>query len=391
MIQLPSQVVASAAVNMQSHWQDEDQQWQAVVAKDASADGLFFFAVKTTGVYCWPSCGSRRPRRDNVAFFSERNEAEAAGFRPCKRCRPDLAPLAERLARAIAGACETITNADESVSLKTLAESAGMSPYYFQRTFKKIVGITPKQFEVAQRDQRLKENLRANAGVTDAIYASGFNASSRYYEQSKARLGMTATQLKQGGKGLAIEFTIADCWLGRVLIAATERGVCAIFFASDDGELTAALNEQFPAASITKAKRGSQLEQWVAQALELIADPATPQDLPLDVMGTAFQERVWRALRSIKPGETATYSQIAKSIGAPNAARAVATACAANVAAIAIPCHRVIRADGNLSGYRWGAQRKAEILNRERELNHREETHKAKLRKHERELTSTKE
>ena len=334
--------------------------WRAVARRDRGADGAFFYSVRTTGVYCRPSCGARLPRRENVRFHASCEEAERAGFRPCKRCRPDEAAPALRRAAAVAQACRLIETADESPDLDRLAKSAGMSRFHFHRIFKSITGVTPKAYAAAHRAQRVREELQRSGTVTEAIYSAGFNSSGRFYATSSQALGMSPRTFRSGGGGESIRFAVGECSLGSILVAATDKGVCAVQLGDDPEALVEELQDRFPKAGLKGAS--PDFERWVAQVIGLIETPAGGFDLPLDVRGTAFQQRVWEALRTIPPGSTATYSEIARRIGAPKAVRAVAGACAANAIAVAIPCHRVVRTDGSPSGYRWGIERKQALL-----------------------------
>ena len=343
----------------------DDRRWAAVVGRDATSDGAFYYSVRTTGVYCRPSCAARRPRRDNVAFHATTADAEQAGFRPCRRCRPDEARAAERRAAAITGACQAIEAAvAQPPSLDDLAATAGMSRSHFQREFKAVTGLTPKAYATAVRNRRVRERLAAPQGtVTDAIYDAGFNSNGRFYATSSATLGMTPTDFRAGGNGTTISFAVGECSLGSVLVAATDVGVCAISLGDDPDALVHDLEDRFPRATITGTD--GDFERWMSAVIALVDDPRIGLDLPFDVRGTAFQQRVWLALRDIPAGTTHTYSQVAATIGAPTAVRAVAAACAANRLAVAIPCHRVVRTDGSLSGYRWGVDRKRQLLERE--------------------------
>jgi AraC family transcriptional regulator of adaptative response/methylated-DNA-[protein]-cysteine methyltransferase len=342
----------------------DEARWAAVCAGQTQAEAPFIYAVKTTGIYCRPGCASRRPRRENVAFYASTREARAAGYRPCLRCRPDEPP-ADLLAEAVVQACRAIEAAETPPSLADLAAAAGLSPFHFQRRFKAAVGLTPAAYARARRAERVRANLAAQAGVTEAFYDAGFNSSGRFYETTRESLGMTPSAFKSHGRGETIRYAIADCWLGKALAAATARGICAIALGDDPDKLVADLKARFRDADISPA--GPEFEALFNQVLALIEAPGQPFDLPLDIRAGAFQQRVWQALARIPPGATASYADIAKAIGAPSAARAVAGACAANPVALAIPCHRVVRADGSLSGYRWGVERKRALLLREKQ------------------------
>ncbi len=340
-----------------------DPRWAAVVARDRSADGRFFYSVRTTGVYCRPSCAARTPRPENVAFHLSAAEAEGAGFRPCMRCRPDLPPLAQRQAELVAGLCRLIERADTPPALDELARHAGLSASHLQRLFKTVTGLTPKAYAAAHRARRVRAELDSGARVTDAIYGAGYGSSSRFYEKADAVLGMTPTRYRAGGADCLIRFAIGQCSLGAILVAASESGVCAILLGDDPDALARELQDRFPRAGLVGGDTG--FEQLVARVVGLVEAPRLGLDLPLDVRGTAFQQRVWQALREIPAGRTMSYTEVAERIGAPRAVRAVAAACAANALAVAIPCHRVVRIDGGLSGYRWGVERKRALLERE--------------------------
>jgi AraC family transcriptional regulator, regulatory protein of adaptative response / methylated-DNA-[protein]-cysteine methyltransferase len=343
---------------------EDDPRWSAVVARDRSRDGEFYYSVASTGVYCRPSCPSRRANPRNVRFHETVAEAEKAGFRPCKRCRPDSASIDERQARMVAEACRRIEAAEEPPSLDDLAGAAGLSPYHFHRVFKAVTGVTPKAYASAHRAGRVREELARGAGVTTAIYDAGFNSSSRFYEKSEQILGMRPSDYRAGGARAQIRFAIGQCSLGAILVAASDKGVCTIQMGEDAEALVRQLQDRFPRASLIGAD--VDFEQMVAKVVGLVEAPGLGADLPLDVRGTAFQQRVWQALREIPAGETASYADIAGRIGSPRATRAVAQACASNPLAVAIPCHRVVRTDGGLSGYRWGVERKRTLLERER-------------------------
>jgi AraC family transcriptional regulator, regulatory protein of adaptative response / methylated-DNA-[protein]-cysteine methyltransferase len=342
---------------------DADRCWAVVAARDKASDGQFYYSVATTGVYCRPSCAARRANRKNVAFYKSCKDAEAAGFRPCKRCKPNEPSLAAQYAQKVAEACRSIEAAEEAPTLDELAAEIGVSPYHFHRVFKAITGVTPKAYAVAHRQQRVRANLKRSNSVTEAIHESGFNSSGRFYADSAAVLGMTPSDFRNGGVNADMRFAIGDCSLGSILVAASNKGISAIFLGDDPDDLLRTLQDRFPKANLIGGDRV--FEEVVAKVVGLIEEPATSFDLPLDVRGTAFQHRVWQALRDIPAGTTATYSEIAKRIGMPKAMRAVAAACAANKLAVAIPCHRVVRNDGSLSGYRWGVERKRTLIARE--------------------------
>ncbi len=343
---------------------EQDPRWTAVTVRDASADGVFFYSVRTTGVYCRPSCPSRMPNPKNVAFHLSAAEARAAGFRACLRCKPDEPSQAQRHAALAALACRSIETAQETPSLAALAREAGLSPHYFHRLFKAAVGLTPRDYAAAHKAGRLRHELATGGSVTQAMHAAGYSSSSRLYEHADALLGMTPTAFRDGGPGAVLAFAIGQSSLGAILVARSDKGVCAILIGDDPEALLRDLQGRFPKARLTGGDED--FDALVAQVVRLVEAPGLGLDLPLDVRGTAFQRRVWRALQAIPPGRTASYAEIAKAIGAPKSVRAVAGACAANAIAVAIPCHRVIRNDGGLSGYRWGVARKAALLARER-------------------------
>jgi AraC family transcriptional regulator of adaptative response/methylated-DNA-[protein]-cysteine methyltransferase len=340
-----------------------DPRWVAVHTRDARADGSFFYSVKTTGVYCRPSCGARPALPGNVAFHATAAEAERAGFRPCKRCKPDQPSLAQQHAAMVTAACRAIEQAEVAPTLDQLAAPTGLSPFHFHRVFKAVTGVTPKQYAAAHRNRRVRNELERGASVTSAIFDAGYNTSSRFYETAEQVLGMKPSSYRAGGTDSEIRFAIGECSLGSILVAQSERGVCAILLGDDPDALARDLQDRFPNATLVGGDRS--YEQLVAQVVGFVEAPALGLDLPLDVRGTAFQQRVWRALRDIPAGSTASYSEIARRIGSPQAVRAVAGACAANMLAVAIPCHRVVRNDGELSGYRWGVPRKRSLLERE--------------------------
>jgi AraC family transcriptional regulator of adaptative response/methylated-DNA-[protein]-cysteine methyltransferase len=341
----------------------EDARWAAVQARDAAADGQFVYAVRTTGVYCQPSSAARPPKRKNVEFFDTADAAEAAGYRCSRRARDDQASAAQR-AEMVARACRLIESSETPPALDDLASEVGMSPFHFHRLFKAEIGLTPKAYSSAYRARKLREELSsADASITHAIYGAGFNSNSRFYEASAQLLGMRARDYRAGGAGAVIRFAVGQCSLGAILVAQSQRGICAILLGDDPDRLARDLQDQFPKAEIIGGD--GEFEQLIAQVVGFIEAPSVGLHLPLDVQGTAFQERVWRALREIPPGATVSYTEIAERIGSPKSVRAVAQACAANYIAVAIPCHRVVRRDGDLAGYRWGVDRKRELLRRE--------------------------
>jgi AraC family transcriptional regulator of adaptative response/methylated-DNA-[protein]-cysteine methyltransferase len=338
--------------------------WDAVIAKDKGADGQFYFSVRTTGVYCRPSCPSRAALRENVAFHPSCEAAEAAGFRACKRCRPREASQSERHAAMVASACASIERSEDPPRLAALAAASGLSPFHFHRVFKAATGLTPKAYADAHRADRVRKALPSATTITGAIYDAGFNSNGRFYAASAQVLGMTPGRYRAGGDLTQIRFAVGECSLGSILVAATEKGVCAILLGRDPDALVRQLQDRFVKAELIGGD--AEFEKLVAKVIGFVEQPRLGLELPLDVQGTAFQQRVWRALRDIGVGNTASYGDIAARIGQPKSTRAVARACAANMIAVAIPCHRVIRTDGGLSGYRWGVQRKRALLERER-------------------------
>jgi AraC family transcriptional regulator of adaptative response/methylated-DNA-[protein]-cysteine methyltransferase len=342
---------------------DDDSRWQAVISRDHVRDGQFVFAVSSTGVYCRPSCPARRPRRENVAFFARPEQAEKAGFRACLRCRPrsvggnPQSALAKEICRYIE------QHLDEVVTLARLGEVFHQSPFHLQKRFKAATGITPREYADSCRLRLLKSNLQAGDNVTRAMYNAGYGSSSRLYEKTASQLGMTPDKYRRGAIAATIRYACADSPLGRMLIAATDRGICSIQFAASDGELIEGLKREFPFAS-RKADDGA-LNAWISALLSHMNGKQLSAALPLDIRATAFQRRVWTYLQSIPFGATRSYKEVAKNIGQPRASRAVARACATNPVAVAIPCHRVVRGDGNVSGYRWGVERKKTLLEME--------------------------
>lgn len=342
---------------------NDDERWATVVNRDSSLDGQFYYSVWTTGVFCKPSCPSRLALRENVQFHNTIADAEAAGFRPCKRCKPDQPSLNEQYATMVAETCKLIEAAETLPNLDTLAQAAGMSRFHFHRIFKTITGVTPKAYAVAHRAKRAREALIKSDTVTEAIYDAGFNSNGRFYAKSAQMLGMTPTNFRAGGANAEVRFAVGECSLGSILVAATNKGVCAILLGDDADVLVRDLQDRFPRANLIGGD--ADFEQMVAKVVGFVEAPALGLNLPLDVRGTAFQQRVWQALQAIPAGSTTSYKDIAERIGSPKSVRAVAQACAANAIAIAIPCHRVVRSDGALSGYRWGVERKRALLERE--------------------------
>jgi AraC family transcriptional regulator of adaptative response/methylated-DNA-[protein]-cysteine methyltransferase len=340
-----------------------DSRWAAVVARNAQSDGAFYYSVATTGVYCRPSCGARLARPENVRFHQTREDAERAGFRPCKRCRPDRESPIEQHAALVAEACRAIESANTPPSLGQLATAAGLSPFHFHRIFKAATGVTPRAYATARRGERVRTALRQNATVTDAIYDAGFESNGRFYAASDSLLGMKPTQYRAGGEREQIRFAVGECSLGSILVAQSARGICAITLGDDPNALARDLQDRFPRAELIGGD--AEFERIVAQVVGFVEAPRLGLALPLDVRGTAFQQRVWEALQRIPAGATSSYTDIARGIGLDKAVRAVAQACGANPVAVAIPCHRVVRNDGALSGYRWGVERKRALLDRE--------------------------
>jgi AraC family transcriptional regulator, regulatory protein of adaptative response / methylated-DNA-[protein]-cysteine methyltransferase len=341
----------------------DQERWEAVIHRDKNATDAFFYSVKTTGVYCRPTCAARLARRENVAFHLTPTDAERAGFRACKRCKPNDPSAHAEQASIVAKACKLIADAEEPLSLDALAEAIGMSPWHFHRVFKSMMGLTPKAYAAAHRAERMHEELSRRGTVTSAIYNSGFNSNGRFYAESNRRLGMKPTEFKAGGDGATIRFAAGECSLGSILVAASDLGICSIAIGNDPHTLVRELQDRFPNAELIGGNR--QFERMVARVVAFVENPSAGLELPLHVQGTAFQQRVWKALCEIPCGTTCTYSELAQKLGQPNATRAIAGACAANTLAVAIPCHRVVRTDGSLSGYRWGIERKEKLLHLE--------------------------
>jgi AraC family transcriptional regulator of adaptative response/methylated-DNA-[protein]-cysteine methyltransferase len=341
-----------------------DPRWQALLNRDANHDGRFVFAVKTTGIYCRPTCPSRRPKRVNVSFYETPGLAERAGYRPCKRCHPDGKSIEMRQISAVRKACRLIEESEAAPGLDELAAAVDMSTSHFHRQFKRLLGVTPKQYATGKRVKRLQDELESGRPVADAIYESGYGSGSRVYETSAATLGMTPSDYKNAGRGQVIAFTVEKTQLGWLLVAATENGICSIEFGDNKKKLRENFERRFSAANIDFTNK--KLQGWVAEIVSFIRTPVHGLRLPLDIQGTAFQRRVWQALQKIPLGATVTYAQVADAIGQPLAHRAVARACGANQLALAVPCHRVVRKDGTMGGYRWGIERKRQLLDREK-------------------------
>src|SRR6202047_714749 len=340
---------------------ENDPRWASVVARDPQAK--FYYSVKTTGVSCRPSCAARLARPENLQFHGTCEDAEKAGFRPCKRCKPDQASPVGQHAKKIASACRLIESSETPPSLELLAQHVGLSTYHFHRVFKAATGLTPKEYAAAHRTNLVRKSLNKSDTVTEAIYDAGYNSNSRFYETSNRVLGMTPSNYRAGGAQTDIRFAVGECSLGSILVAQSDRGICAILLGDDPDSLARDLQDQFPQANLIGGN--ASFEQLVAKVVGFVEAPALGLDLPLDVRGTVFQQRVWQSLRKIPVGSTASYTDIAKLIGSPKSVRAVAQACGANALAVAIPCHRVVRNDGALSGYRWGVERKRVLLEKE--------------------------
>lgn len=338
-----------------------NEKWSLVLARNAKADGRFVYAVKSTGVFCRPSCPSRRPRRENVEFFDLPTQAQQAGYRACRRCTP---LERNQQAQKVEAACRYIDeNLDITLSLTAISRHVAISPFHFQRLFKRILGISPREYQQARRAGKFRKALLSEASVTDAIYEAGYSSSSRAYESIPAQLGMTPTAFRSSGKGESIRCTVISTELGKLLVATTDRGVCAVRFGESETSLLRELKRDFEAAEIRRDDQG--LAAVAAQIQQLLSGAAAPLNIPLDLRGTAFQQMVWKELRRIPSGQTRSYTQVAKTIGRPKAVRAVANACASNPVAIVVPCHRVVQKNGSLAGYRWGVKRKAALLAKE--------------------------
>ena len=343
----------------------EEALWKAVLNRDRTSNGKFVYGVRSTRIYCRPSCASRRPNRSQVVFFESGSVAQQAGFRACRRCLPDNISAVDPQKEIIQRACQLLeANADEGrVTLSALGSALGVSPYHLQRTFKQALGVTPRQYAEGRRLARFKQQVKSGDGVTAALYNAGYGSSSRLYEKAPQQLGMTPATYRQGGRGIAIRYSILACTLGRLLVAGTERGVCAIRLGDSDEELESSLRREFSAAEILRDDAA--LRAWAEELLQHLEGRQPQLNLPLDIRATAFQMRVWRELQAIPYGSTHSYSEVAAAIGQPSAARAVARACATNPVAVVIPCHRVVRGDRSLGGYRWGIDRKRRLLEQE--------------------------
>ena len=350
----------SASMAIKQSYRTDHDRWQAIIHRDKKAADAFVYSVKTTGVYCRPPCPARRARRENVAFYLTPKDAERAGFRACKRCKPDDPSARSEPAATVARACKLIVDSEEPLSLDALAEAVGMSSWHFHRVFKSITGLTPKAYATAHRAQRMHQELSRRGTVTSAIYNSGFQSNGRFYAESTKRLGMKPSEFKAGGDGAIIRFAVGECSLGSILVAASDLGICSIALGQDPDALVRELQDRFSRAKLIGGDK--KFERMVARVVAFVESPSMRLELPLHVQGTAFQQRVWKALCQIPRGATCTYSELARRLGQPKATRAIAAACAANTLAVAIPCHRVVRTDGSLSGYRWGVERKQKLL-----------------------------
>jgi AraC family transcriptional regulator, regulatory protein of adaptative response / methylated-DNA-[protein]-cysteine methyltransferase len=340
-----------------------DPRWRSVVTRDDQFDGRFFYSVKTTGVFCRPSCAARAAKPENIAFHETADDAQRAGFRPCKRCKPDQVSLQSRQVLIVAELCRFIESAEVVPTLAELADRAAISAFHLHRLFKSVTGLTPRSYAAAHRARRVRDVLTRDGSVTDAIFDAGYNSGGRFYAEADQVLGMTPTNFRAGGAGTEIRFAIGDCSLGTILVACSDRGVCAILLGDDADALARDLQDRFPNATLQGGD--ADFESLIAKVVGFVESPRIGLDLPLDVRGTAFQRRVWQALRAVPAGQTVSYAELAQGIGSPTAVRAVAQACGANSLAVAIPCHRVVRSDGALSGYRWGVERKRALLKME--------------------------
>jgi len=336
----------------------ETERWKAWEERDPDAIGRFYIGVRSTGIYCRVGCPARGPKRENVLFFDTPEQAEAAGFRACKRCHPKEIPVQQKVVGEVKNLLET---AEPALTLSQLSEATGMSPYHLQRLFKRETGLSPKQYAAAQRVQRLKNGLREGRGVTEALYDAGYGSSSGLYSKAGARLGMSPAAYRRGGKGMKIRYAFADSAIGKLLIGVTERGICSVLIGETEAELEALLRQEFAEAQLEPGT----LAEYVKPLLEGLSGGRQVLGVPLDLRGTAFQLKVWEALRRIPPGETRTYGELARGLGDPKAVRAVAQACGANPVSLVVPCHRVVGSQGKLTGYRWGVERKRRLLEQE--------------------------
>jgi len=342
-----------------------EARWKAVSENNSNADGAFYYAVITTGIYCRPSCRSRLPNRSNVEYFTTFDDAEAAGYRACKRCRPAATSNVEKTEQKIIHACRIIEGSETPIKLEELATQINLSPYHFHRLFKKIVGVTPKQYASRRQSQRFQKNLKTCPSITDAIYSTGYGSSGSAYDKNRDQLAMKPKDYRKGAEGLSITYGITQCFLGWVIVAATDRGICAIEFGDSSDTLPEQVQARFPNAQLRTAGIG--FKTLIKEVVDFIESPKDTFQIPLDIQGTAFQQQVWEVLREIKPGQTMSYTDVAKRIDNPNAVRAVASACASNKLAVVIPCHRVISKTGKTGGYRWGTERKERLLDSEQE------------------------
>jgi AraC family transcriptional regulator of adaptative response/methylated-DNA-[protein]-cysteine methyltransferase len=348
-------------MQLQMTTSNANQKWSMVLARDTKADGRFVYAVKSTGIFCRPTCPSRRPRRENVEFFNSPAQAQQAGYRACRRCTPlERNPQSQK----VEAACRYIDeNLDVTLSLTAISRHVAISPFHFQRMFKRMLGISPREYQQARRAGKFRQALLSDGSVTEAIYEAGFSSSSRAYESVPAQLGMTPSEFKRGGEGIEIRCTVISTELGKLLVATTPRGVCAVRFGESEAALLRELKKDFSAAEIRRDDVG--LESIATQIKQLLSGSAAPLNIPLDLRGTAFQQMVWKELRRIPKGQTRSYTDVARAIGKPKAVRAVANACGSNPVAIVVPCHRVVQKNGSLAGYRWGVKRKAALLEKE--------------------------
>jgi len=352
-----------------TNFNTDDARWNAVVKNNFCADDSFYYAVLTTGIYCRPSCTSRLPNRANVEYFTTCEEAETAGYRECKRCKPTKKSKAVETEQKIIHSCRIIEESEISLKLDELAAQVNLSPYHFHRLFKKIVGVTPRQYASRNKSRRFQKSLKTSPSITDAIYSAGYGSSGGAYDKTQDQLAMKPKVYRKGAAGITITYGLAQCFLGWVIVAATDRGICAIEFGDDPGALPDQVQTRFPKAQLKEADRG--FKTLISEVVEFIESPGGDLIIPLDIQGTAFQQQVWNVLRRVKAGETLSYTEVAEKIGNPDAVRAVASACASNKLAVVIPCHRIISKAGKLSGYRWGTKRKKMLLDLEKDSNER--------------------